>query len=82
MLTPHPELNWCYYCWFNAKIESFNTSIGTIWCCAHCGIQIHAHNDGTGKGSLGEDLPRHFTKEEFRKWWEENFKMKGQTNEQ
>ncbi len=64
------ELNWCCYCWFNAKIESRPTDIGTMWLCHNCGICIHAYEDGTGKGSLGEDLPCFFNKEgeEWNEW--------------
>lgn len=68
MWTPHPELNWCSCCWFNAQIESKKTDLGTMWLCLHCGFSIDAYNDNTGKGSLGEDLPRHFTDIEWSSW--------------
>jgi len=42
-----------------------------MYLCLNCGIGIHAYEDGTGKGSLGEDLPRHFSDEEWLKWNEE-----------
>lgn len=70
------ELNWCSYCWFNAKIESRQTDIGTMWLCLNCGISIHAYPDGNGKGSLGEELPRYFSDEEWQKYWETHIKVK------
>jgi len=66
-----PQFNWCCNCWFNAKIEKKQTRIGIMYLCLNCGIGIHAYEDGTGKGSLGEDLPRHFSDEEWLKWNEE-----------
>jgi hypothetical protein len=64
--TPRPEFNWCYNCWFNAKIESKQTEIGVRFLCLNCGF--HPFMD------YKLEAPKHFTDEEWQKFWEENIK--------
>jgi hypothetical protein len=67
-----PDFNWCYNCWFNAKIESKTTEIGETFVCLHCGYSArHYHNEPRDK-----DCPRYFTDEEWSKFWTENYKIK------
>ncbi len=72
---PYAEINWCSECWFNARIESRQTPIGTMWLCLNCGISIHQYT-GESVGSLGEKVPCHFTVQEWQEYWEKNIKAK------
>jgi hypothetical protein len=74
------DLNWCYGCWFNAKIESKETLIGTVFICLNCGFRVRKPledlQSDLDKLIDDKELPKYFTDEEWDKYWEENFKEK------
>lgn len=76
-----PDLNWCYNCWFNAKIESRKITIGTQYICHYCGFYTTIANDDIVRKmresdspftdfvvSNNHEKPRFFTEEEWKKW--------------
>ena len=68
-----PEFNWCFGCWFSAKIESKETPIGTIYLCRNCGLSVHRHKDDK---ETNIELPRYFTDNEWDEYWNKNIKIK------
>ena len=62
-----PYLNWCFYCWFNAKIEGKQTPIGIMYLCRNCGVTFREDD---------EQKPRHFTDEEWYEYWKKNIEIK------
>ena len=71
--TNRPDLNWCYNCWFNAKIESRPTRIGIWYLCRNCGATVHQHNDDK---EFNKELPKYYTDEEWYEYWKKNIQMK------
>ena len=68
------DLNWCFSCWFGAKIESKETSIGTLYLC-HCGVTVRQYNGEDPADN--KELPRYFaTDEEWDVFWQNNFQIK------
>lgn len=78
------DFNWCFNCWFNAKIESKETEIGTNFICLNCGVCVNKPNskllekikNSNQSYKFDEkEYPRFFTEEEWQKYWEENIKI-------
>jgi len=67
-----PDLNWCYFCWFNADIESKTNEICEKFICHTCGVSVHVHH-----GEDDPEAPRFFTDEEWDKFWKDNYEDKG-----
>jgi hypothetical protein len=73
--TRIPHLNWCPNCWFAAEIEGKQILIGFMYLCLNCGTRSIKYNDDN-RSALDLKIPQHFSKEEWNKVWEKNFKAK------
>lgn len=66
------DLNWCYNCWFGARIESKKTRIGIMYIC-RCGFNVHIHDDEE-KDTNPEQPPFFKDDNEWSAYWEKHFK--------
>lgn len=64
-----PEFNWCFHCWFNAKIETREIEIGTMILCLYCGNHFTLYSDKKDH----PEMPRHFTDEEWYREWKSKY---------
>ena len=63
------DLNWCYFCWFSANIESATNEISERFLCLNCGALVIVYPDDDNP-----EIPRSFTDEEWDSYWEKNIK--------